>query len=229
MINSSRIHKRVYRGFSFGSTVKLSVRSLDRLIWNITCWEDLLPQALDGRGPVHYMNLPETGAVVIKSYRRGGLMALLIKDRYLRTGKTRSQREFEFLSHAARAGVSVPRPLIYISGGYPLYRAWLVTQRLKEHKSFAVLATENPEAALKLMPLISENIHILIRNKIFHVDLHPGNVLIHESGIPYIIDFDRARFTANSPQRTAELLQIRWEKAIFKHHLPPVILNLNLQ
>jgi 3-deoxy-D-manno-octulosonic acid kinase len=155
-------------------------------------------------------------------------MALLTKNRYLKLGKTRSQREFEFLAHAARAGVSVPRPLVYITRGYPLYRAWMVTQRVKGHNSFAALAMADPANALKLMPLISENIKILIKNRIFHVDLHPGNVLIDPAETPYIIDFDRARFTTYSPRKTVKLLRRRWKNAISKHHLPREISNLEL-
>lgn len=227
-MNANRIHKRVYQRFLFGSSLPLSSKSLDYLIGEIASWEHAKPRVLDGRGTVKHMILEETGAVVIKSYRRGGVMALLTKDRYLRAGKTRSQKEFEFLSHAARAGVSVPRPLIYIARGYPLYRAWLVTQRIKSHNSLATLAMKDAESAGKLMPLISKNITLLIKNKIFHVDLHPGNVIIHESGTPYIIDFDRARFTTHSPQKTTQLFNKRWMKAIAKYHLPSEISRLEL-
>ena len=206
----------------------LGPQSLTGLTRALSQWNSATPNPLNGRVPVKYMTLPETGPVVIKAYRRGGMMALLARDRYLRTGKTRSRREFDFLNCAARAGVSVPRPLIYVTRGFPLYRAWLVTREIKGHRSFAALAVEKPAKAVRLLPSISKNIHLLIKNKIFHVDLHPGNVLIDEEEQPYIIDFDKARITRYSSSRCMQLIENRWKKAVSKYHLPTVISHLKL-
>ncbi len=211
-----------------GSAVPLGDRTLSRLAHTFSSWNESAPNPLDGRVAVKIMALPETGPVVIKSYRRGGMMTLLARERYLRTGQTRSQREFYFLNHAAQAGVSVPRPLIYIAQGVLFYRAWLVTQEIKGHQSFATLASEDPARAVQLMPSISKNIQLLIKNNILHVDLHPGNVLIDEKGQSYIIDFDKARMTRYSTSRVMQLIQTRWKKAVSKYHLPPIISNLEL-
>ncbi len=227
-MNPPRIHKAVYRRFSIGSTVKLSPQSLNRLTRAFSSWENATPNALEGRTAVIYMALPETGPVAIKSYQRGGMMARIINDRYLKLGTTRCRNEFDFLCHAFRAGVSVPHPLIHITRGYPFYKAWLITRQIKDHRSFTRIALEDPARAAQLMPIISKQVRRLIENRIFHVDLHPGNVIIDPAGKPYIIDFDKARFTRFSLRKTVQLLNNRWEKAISKYHLPREISPLLL-
>ena len=228
-MKNHHIHKRIYRGFSIGSTMNLSTQTLQHLTRTLFSWNTAtIPAPLDGRAAVEYTTLPETGPVVIKSYQRGGLVAKIIKEHYLKTGKTRCQKEFDFLNQASMAGISVPQPLIYISRGYPFYRAWLITQRIKNHRSFTRIAMENPTNAAQFMPSISKQVRLLIKNNIFHVDLHPGNILIDAEGNPYIIDFDRARMTHLSPKKMIRRLQTRWEKALLKYHLPSTISNLAL-
>ena len=222
------VHTRAHQGFSIGSTMKLNPKSLNQLIQAFSSWETATPDPLDGRAAVKYMTLPETGPVAIKSYQRGGLIAKITKDRYLRMGKPRSQKEFEFLCHASRAGLSVPRPLIYVTRGFFFYKAWLITRRIRGHRPFTQVAMEDPIRGAQLMPSISKQVKMLIKNRIFHVDLHPGNILIDEAGKPYIIDFDKARFTRFSPGKTIQLFNDRWIKAISKYHLPPEISILDL-
>lgn len=209
-----------------GSALPLNTEIRDQLICLLDEWASHSVGPLGGRAPVKHVSMGLLGPVVIKSYRRGGMMARLTRDRFTRVGKTRSRREFEFLTHAARAGVTVPTPLIHVSEGFPFYRAWLVTREINGHGSFIDLTRKNPEKAAELMPVISRNIQFLIQDNIHHVDLHPGNIILNGDGIPHIIDFDKACFTYCATARLKSRYEKRWNRAVAKHRLSSQLLLL---
>lgn len=145
----------------------------------------------------------------------------------MKIGKIRSRKEFEFLLNAEKAGVRVPTPVVYASQGFPFYKAWLITEEITEHRSFAELCLDEKEKALGLIPEISHNIRLLIKNKIHHVDLHPGNILIDQNNKNYIIDFDKAYYSTNKT-RLIKKYQQRWTRAIHKYKLPEILTDLQL-
>ena len=51
------------------------------------------------------------GPVVIKFYRRGGLLSRINQKTYIWSGKTRAQQELEMMEHVRRFGLRVPRIL----------------------------------------------------------------------------------------------------------------------
>lgn len=175
---------------------------------------------LEGRAAVRFTALPETGPVVIKSYKRGGLISRINQDRYLNLGSIRSHREFDFLIVAQNAGVRVPVPVAYAATRSWLYKTWLVTKKIEGYRSFAALCRENPKQALTFIPEISRNIVRLIQHRIHHVDLHPGNIILDNTDTVFIIDFDKARRYANHTPRLAAAYQDRWARAIHKYNLP---------
>src|SRR5262245_56935284 len=65
-----------------------------------------------GRGTVHFIKTGGQG-LVLRHYRRGGLVAKVSRDRYLWRGEiaTRAFREWQLLYHLHRAGLPVPTPV----------------------------------------------------------------------------------------------------------------------
>lgn len=224
----SNIHTRVHRSYSFGSAHDLSTASLDMLIDIFQSPPNHETEILEGRVPPRFAVIPEAGPVVIKAYKRGGLISRINNDRYLKIGRIRSRREFEFMLAAEQAGARVPAPVAYVSTGFPFYRTWLITKEIKGHRSFVKLCLEDKKKALALIPEISRNINSLIRNKIHHVDLHPGNILIDGNNKIYIIDFDKARLYSKTKARLAITYQQRWSRAVHKYKLPEAIAALAL-
>lgn len=190
--------------------------------------EDKTPGILKGRTLPCHASLPETGPVVIKSYRRGGMMSLITRDRYLKTGTSRPEKEFEFLIHAGKAGLNVPTPEIYATQGFLFYRAWLVTKKIENQISYTDLVLKNEKAALSLLSSISLNISLLIENRIHHVDLHPGNILIDKTRNIYIIDFDKACYSSKPKHWLIRQYQKRWARAVDKYRLPRALKQLEL-
>ena len=65
-----------------------------------------------GRGGVAFLDTP-VGAGVLRHFRRGGLVAPLLGDRYLWIGRARSRgfAELTLLARLSRLGFPVPAPL----------------------------------------------------------------------------------------------------------------------
>jgi len=218
----------VHRFYSFGCLQNLGTPSLDILIDIFQSPSTDETAVLEGRGAPRFAILPEAGSVVIKAYKRGGLISRINNDRYLKVGQIRSQREFDFLIAAGQAGVKVPEPVAYASTGSPFYKTWLITKEIKDNTSFAGLCQRDKEKAQFLIPEISLSINSLIENKIHHVDLHPGNILLDGSSNIYIIDFDKARRYSKSKARLAMAYQNRWKRAVHKYNLPETLAALEL-
>ncbi len=248
-MTDSVIYHTDYRSFAFGSSVKLSGETFEKLIaifefqpsnsgdfFNDSMGQSNIDpdfngekKVLNGRGTVKSIYIPEAGNVIIKKYKRGGLISCFNKKTYINfRGKIRSKREFEMLFMAKKAGVNVPFPLAYVSRGNLFYRAWLITKEINQCQNFAEVAVQNRERAMKIFPEISGSVKKLIRNRIYHVDLHPGNVLIDADDRNYIIDFDKAFCFMGSVKKLSRFYRKRWARAVVKYDLPDFMSNLGI-
>lgn len=166
------------------------------------------------------------GPVVIKQYLRGGLMRFVLKNRYLKLGRTRAQAEFELLQRLRPCGIRTPEPVAYAYRGFPFYAAWLVTRKIENACTLAELSRHDDRRASRLMSKVIEQVGRLIDCGCIHVDLHPGNVLVDSSDNIFIIDFDKGYMSAKNRERIYNIYRNRWRRSIIKHGLPPVLNEL---
>jgi 3-deoxy-D-manno-octulosonic acid kinase len=176
--------------------------------------------ALSGRRSAHHSELLGFGRVVVKRYHRGGVLGRFIRDIYIRWGKTRSQAEFELLDSVRSLGVSAPEPIAYAYRGRFFYRAWLVTREVSEHESLAQLSSTDEELARELTEQLADQIALLVQAGIYHIDLHPGNVLVDDNKKLFIIDFDKAVEYQGRKNDLRDSYLVRWRRAVIKHGLP---------
>lgn len=146
-----------------------------------------------GRGGVAVIDTP-AGEAVLRHYRRGGMVARLLGDRYLFTcqRRTRSDREFRLLADLQRRGLPVPPPLgaRYVRHGWR-YSADLITLRIPHAWTLAErLADGAFDAALASR--VGELIARFHREGAWHADLNAHNILVSPAGA-FLIDFDRGR------------------------------------
>jgi len=181
---------------------------------------------LGGRTSVTPAKLDGIGSVVIKHYRRGGLMRYFIKRRYLKFGKTRAQREFELLNIVSTLGINIPQPIAYAYRGRLFYRAWLVTREIHLPLSLARLSLQDEKKTSSAMESVIEQIVSLIQNDILHVDLHPGNVVVDATGKVYLLDFDKGTVYYGNRQKLINRYLSRWQRAVNKHGLPKVLTEM---
>jgi len=181
---------------------------------------------LGGRTSVTPAKLDGIGSIVIKHYRRGGLMRYFIKRRYLKFGKTRAQHEFELLDIVGTLGIKVPQPIAYAYRDRLLYRAWLVTREIHQPLSLARLSLQDEKKTGTAMESVIEQISSLIQNNILHVDLHPGNVVVDAAGKVYLLDFDKGSVYHGNRQKLKNRYLTRWQRAVAKHRLPGMLTEM---
>ncbi|MCB0338463.1 MAG: hypothetical protein KDD53_02615 [Bdellovibrionales bacterium] len=139
---------------------------------------------------------------------------------YIRFGETRPQREYQLLEQARSLGVNAPEPLVYIFTRGLLYQGWLVTREIPEVVSLSELSSLDESRARKALKACLEQIFLLIRAGIFHVDLHPGNVAVDLENRVFLLDFDKAREFKGAKNRLRDAYLHRWRRAVLKHNLP---------
>jgi 3-deoxy-D-manno-octulosonic acid kinase len=147
-----------------------------------------------GRGGVAVIATP-AGECVLRHYRRGGLVARLLGDRYLWRGadRTRPFTEFRLLDEIARRNLPGPAVVAarYVRHGL-FYRADLITRRIADARTLAeCLSAGQLDAALA--EAVGELVARFHREGIWHADLNAHNVLVTAEGL-YLIDFDRGEW-----------------------------------
>jgi len=215
-----------YNGLAFGANVPLSPSNLSQLAKLLPAPGHAADEPLEGRVSVSRTNLEGIGAVVVKHYHRGGLLAHLISKTYLKVGKPRSQSEYELMRIVERLGVCTPEPIAYVYEGGIFYRAWLVTREVEQALSMAQLSRIAPERVTAAMHTLCQQVDLLVTHRIRHADFHPGNVLVDHSNQVYIIDFDKACFYGGRRSDLRAIYKRRWCRAARKHGLPLMLCEL---
>jgi 3-deoxy-D-manno-octulosonic acid kinase len=183
---------------------------------------------LGGRTSLTPAQLNGIGSVVIKHYRRGGLMRYFIKQRYLKLGKTRAQIEFEMLQVVRNLGINAPEPVAYAHRGCIFYQAWLVSRAIKHPLSLALLSLKDKKKTRQAMESVIGQISLLIQNDILHVDLHPGNIVVDGADQIFLVDFDKGQIHPGSKEKLRNRYLTRWQRAVTKHRLPDILTDLLL-
>lgn len=153
----------------------------------------LLRTQAGGRGGVAIIDSP-AGEAVLRHYRRGGMVAALLGDRYLFTGRqrTRSEREFRLLVELERRGLPISPPVAarYLRHGLR-YSADLITLRIPDAVTLAEKVAQggfNEALAARAGELVAR----FHREGVWHADLNAHNILVNAQGL-HLIDFDKGR------------------------------------
>lgn len=143
-----------------------------------------------GRGTVTRVET-RAGRAVLRHYRRGGLIAHLLGDRYLylRRELTRPFREFRLMAWAARNTLPVPAPLaarVLRSGLW--YRGELLVEAVADARTLAQCLESPARIDWGAIGAAIARVHAA---GIHHADLNAHNLLLDIKGRVWVIDFDR--------------------------------------
>jgi 3-deoxy-D-manno-octulosonic acid kinase len=175
-----------------------------------------------GRGTTHFIR---TGRqhLVLRHYRRGGLVARVMRDRYFWSNEsgTRSFAEWQLLYHLHRAGLPVPAPVAarYRRHG-PTYTADIITERLLDSTS---LADQLRRRSIPILGWITigrciRSFHDL---GVCHPDLNAHNIMLVGDDAVYLIDFDKGRLLKPGMWCDANLVRLRRSLEKITYKLPP--------
>jgi 3-deoxy-D-manno-octulosonic acid kinase len=216
---------RTIASYHFGFSLNLTDSHLSALAGFFQRPDFIGVSVLGGRTSLTPAQLDGIGSVVIKHYRRGGLLRYFIKQRYLKLGKTRAQIEFELLQVVRNLGINAPEPVAYAHRSGIFYQAWLVSRAIKDPRSLALLSLKDEEKAHMVMESVIGQISLLIQNDILHVDLHPGNIVVDGADQIYIVDFDKGQIYHGSRKKLRNRYLTRWQRAVTKHQLPVMLIE----
>jgi len=140
------------------------------------------------------------GTGVLRHYRRGGLVARVLKDQYLWRGAqyTRAFCEADILNWMHVRGLPVPRAIaaaVWRRGGWTgvFYRAAIIVEYLPDTTPLAA-RLHHPQA-------VAQAIAAMHQAGVWHADLNAFNILLDGAGKVWLIDFDRARRCTMTPAR----------------------------
>jgi 3-deoxy-D-manno-octulosonic acid kinase len=217
---------RTIDAYRFGSSLELDEHQLRTFISVFNQPRAGNTSVLGGRTAPTFNEIDGFGSVAIKSYTRGGWMRYLIKQRYLKLGKTRAQIEFELLQVVRNLGINAPEPVVYAHRGRIFYRAWLVSRAIKHPLSLALLSLKNEKRTRLAMESVIGQISLLIQNGILHVDLHPGNIVVDGADQIFLVDFDKGQIHHGSRKKLRDRYLTRWQRAVSKHRLPGMLSDI---
>ena len=179
---------------------------------------------LSGRGAAYAIDV-DGRRWVVRHYHRGGAVAALLYDRYLRGGTPRPIAEL-IVSEAARArGIATPRvtaATIHVSGSSMFYRCDIATTFLPQAADLYVLTLgarpwpdDEREAAWRAAGAL---LCMSFENGLVHPDLNLKNILVEKTGggvVAHVIDLDRAHLGArvSASQRGAMLARFERSRA----------------
>ncbi len=163
-----------------------------------------------GRGSAWFLSGRDgSPAQVLRHYRRGGLIARLVADRYLWTGEeaTRAFRELRLLALIESLGLPAARPVAarYVRDGL-WYRADLLTVAIPAVTPLAARLAAPPDDPL--WPRVGATVRAFHDAGIRHADLNARNVLVGAGGEVQLIDFDRGAQRPPGRWRAANLARL---------------------
>ncbi|MDX1634993.1 MAG: 3-deoxy-D-manno-octulosonic acid kinase [Marinobacter sp.] len=167
---------------------RISEQWFDPRYWG----DNARPVAEGGRGGAWFVE-SEHGPMVLREYRRGGLVASLSEQNYIYAGESsvRSFAEYRLTAQLASLGLPVPAPAAaYYRRISPLtYQARILVERLT---GVCALAEHPGAEKSSLWVRTGEVIRQFHDAGLDHVDLNCHNILV-DDGRVYLIDFDRCR------------------------------------
>lgn len=169
-----------------------------------------LSATAQGRGSAWFITA-DADDWVLRHFRRGGLLARVLTDRYVWLGENavRAFAEWRLCAHLHALGLPVPAPIgaRYSRHGL-LYRCDLITRRIAGAVSVS--------AALALAPLPADHWrnagHAIARLHaagLDHADLNAHNILVDAQGVVSVIDLDRGRLRRKGSWSRGNLARLK--------------------
>jgi tRNA A-37 threonylcarbamoyl transferase component Bud32 len=150
-----------------------------------------------GRAPVTRITIDDGPPLVLKNYRRGGLLGRVRGDRY--SGNSRAWNELEVCHAAATAGLRVqPIEVFWVRKlGSLSHRYAAATREIPNAEDvFQTLArlAGDRKPRLRLLSRVATEVRGLHDTGIHHPDLNLGNILVSrdDPDTVHLIDFDKA-------------------------------------
>ncbi|WP_406547158.1 3-deoxy-D-manno-octulosonic acid kinase [Succinimonas sp.] len=165
-------------------------------------------QVFIGRGRTYLVNDQEGRRIIIRHYYRGGMMAKLLKDKFLCFSATadRSVQEYDLLLRMRAMGLHVPTPVLArVTRSGLFVKNDIITKEITGARNIGKILSERRLADEEILK-IGDSIGTLFRAGIYHSDLNINNLLLDGADNPWICDFDKCEMTSITPRRYNEMV-----------------------
>lgn len=176
--------------------------------------------ALRGRGATYRVDGPG-GAWVVRGYRRGGSIARVLGDRYLRLGAPRPYTELWASARARARGIATPEVLAFVVYNAGMFtRADLATRYVEGGRDLAAVLFSDGAEELKQQACEAAGrmVRALGREGVRHVDLNLKNLLYVAGGAPamWVLDLDRCQATVDGDEVNPQPMYDRLLRSLAK-------------
>ncbi|MEP4892409.1 MAG: 3-deoxy-D-manno-octulosonic acid kinase [Aliiglaciecola sp.] len=145
-----------------------------------------------GRGTTHFIQ-SEQHKLVLRHYRRGGLIGKILNDQYLYLGlpSTRAFQEYLLLEKMKGMGLPAPTPVAYrvVKKGL-YYHGDLITLKIPNAQDIHHVLQTRPLSEQEWRD-IGNTIALFHQQQIYHHDLNIHNIMLDDAGKVWLIDFDK--------------------------------------
>ncbi|MCS6961591.1 MAG: AarF/UbiB family protein [Deltaproteobacteria bacterium] len=155
----------------------------------------------------------------LKIVSAGGVFSRLPFGIRCSLGLRKLNREIKALKLAQKLSLPAPKVLGQVIVKIGLARIGFVVTEFIEGSTLVELCREDPEKAKASIGALESVLNKLTRAKLFHKDLHPGNVFVSQNDV-YLLDWGSIEpFYGPLDSAYSKYLK-RWRRACIKYDLP---------
>ena len=173
--------------------------------------QDAQPMATgSGRGQVQVVQRGQT-PMVLRHYRRGGLMARISEDRFWGTQarNSRAMREFLLLRRMRAWTLPVPLPTAAHAQRHGLWQSADIMVALLPGTSNLVQRLQNAPLTAAEWHRIGQTVRRVHDRQVFHADLNAHNLLLDAQGQAWIVDFDKCLTQSGESWKASNLARLQ--------------------
>ena len=169
---------------------------------------------ISGRGLAYAIRL-DRDPWLVRHYRRGGMIARVLNDRYAPTGN-RAVDELKASIVARARGIPTPEVVAAICYPTPLYARFDIAVQFIDHsRDLAQLLFEDRVVSARDIGKAAALIRTMIQGGLLHADLNLKNILIAPDRA-YVLDLDRCTVVEEATRHGTEVMRKRFVRSLAK-------------
>ncbi len=197
--------------------VRADLADLDLDRW----WQEGRPlSGAKGRGDgVRVVDVREDLKAVVRSYRRGGVLRVVLHERFFHA--QRAPQELAVLAALRAAGVPTVEPLAALARrAGPLWRLRLATALVADARPLPAFVAEHPTLRRAAVAAAGATVAKAFEAGLWHRDLHPDNLIarVAPEGVEVLLlDLDRALLVPPLPDARRLGMLVRMARYLIRH------------
>lgn len=175
------------------------------------------PVAGRGTAFVIKVGMPNPAAWLVRHYRRGGVVAPVLRDRYARWSKARAFQELDVSMAARSRGIPTPRVIAAVEYRGLLFKRFDIAVELVPDACdlAAALFGEVAQTAQASAEAAARVIRTFTAHGLIHADLNLKNILVRKDDA-WVIDLDRCWLVPQASPAQRAAMRDRFMRSLAK-------------